>query len=660
MRRLGLLIALLIVTAPVLAQTGTKISQMPPAPPAGNVTAGDIFPALRGTTSSGFVNYQEVMPLGSTTTPGLLQCGSGLNCAAGVISGASFPSMTNAAFQYLTNNGSVVNWSNPASLIDPRTYGASCVGSGATGGLTSLGQGILILTAGTAGTTGTYTSVPVTGGSGSGAVATFVVSGGGVTTVTITTPGSGYKQRDQISALTTNIGNVIGFTAQVASFAALQNPAYDGTHNDTAAFQTAVNMAQNTGQGVLVPNGCWISQVNVPQGVVMVGEGWSPAYGFDALGDTADASPVLYLIGGTTFGLHVGINPNNAFHGFEINDSQSGAFQNQICIGTDANSNGGAPRTWIDHMSFKNCHEGVGATGNSEYFPVSTYNDYGTSIYGIYGCASDLFSDHDQFDSSMTAGIYLNGCGGGEAMISNDRFEFIQYGIHDTDYNGITMSNNQFDRNSSAGILIDGSGGSMYISGGSMQGNGTTGTTGNDADIVLSRTTTAAANVHVQGVFFSSFAAGPHILDVTTSAADNTSVWFEKGSALNATTSGFAVYRNGQPATMKFDLEAMPFYDTTQPTFTLTGCSNSSVVGNGTTGSFVSGITGACAVMVTPYGTLSASQAQPHGYACGSFLDTTTTSNTVSWTQLSTTTTSAALAGTTSTGDVVSFSCTSY
>ena len=53
---------------------------------------------------------------------------------------------------------------------------------------------------------GTYTNVSLTGGSGSGAKATIVVAGNAVTGVTITTPGSGYKAGDILSAAAANIG----------------------------------------------------------------------------------------------------------------------------------------------------------------------------------------------------------------------------------------------------------------------------------------------------------------------------------------------------------------------------------------------------------------------------------------------------------------------
>jgi hypothetical protein len=84
----------------------------------------------------------------------------------------------------------------------------------------AIGSGIStvsITTAGSNYTNGTYTAVPLTGGSGSGAIATIVVAGKKVTTVTITTSGIGYKLGDVLSCATSSIGggSGSGFTASI-------------------------------------------------------------------------------------------------------------------------------------------------------------------------------------------------------------------------------------------------------------------------------------------------------------------------------------------------------------------------------------------------------------------------------------------------------------
>jgi hypothetical protein len=62
------------------------------------------------------------------------------------------------------------------------------------------------ITAGTSYTNGVYTNVTLTGGTGSGAKATIVVSGNAVTSVTITYGGSGYTVGDSLTTANTNIG----------------------------------------------------------------------------------------------------------------------------------------------------------------------------------------------------------------------------------------------------------------------------------------------------------------------------------------------------------------------------------------------------------------------------------------------------------------------
>jgi hypothetical protein len=61
------------------------------------------------------------------------------------------------------------------------------------------GANLFNLTAGAGYTNGTYTDVALTGGTGTGAKATIIVSGGAVTSVTITAPGTGYTVADVLT-----------------------------------------------------------------------------------------------------------------------------------------------------------------------------------------------------------------------------------------------------------------------------------------------------------------------------------------------------------------------------------------------------------------------------------------------------------------------------
>jgi hypothetical protein len=74
------------------------------------------------------------------------------------------------------------------------------------------------LVGGTLYTNGTYTNITLTGGSGSGAKATIVVSGNAVTSVTLTKPGNGYVVGNTLSATAASIGGTgSGFSIKVAT-----------------------------------------------------------------------------------------------------------------------------------------------------------------------------------------------------------------------------------------------------------------------------------------------------------------------------------------------------------------------------------------------------------------------------------------------------------
>ena len=105
------------------------------------------------------------------------------------------------------------------------------------------------LVGGTLYTAGTYTNVPLTGGTGSGAQATVVVAGGAVTTVTITTAGTGYLTGDQLSAAAANIGGTgSGFLCNVAKMAAGVFPVVIKLEYGTASSATYPTMWITVGQ----------------------------------------------------------------------------------------------------------------------------------------------------------------------------------------------------------------------------------------------------------------------------------------------------------------------------------------------------------------------------------------------------------------------------
>lgn len=106
-----------------------------------------------------------------------------------------------------TSSGSAVSYNSFVAALNAKFPGtASTVGS---------------ITPGTSYSSGTYTNVPLTGGSGTGARATIVVAGGAVTSVSITAGGSGYLIGDTLSAANANIGGTgSGFSVPVLTVTA--------------------------------------------------------------------------------------------------------------------------------------------------------------------------------------------------------------------------------------------------------------------------------------------------------------------------------------------------------------------------------------------------------------------------------------------------------
>ena len=93
---------------------------------------------------------------------------------------------------------------------------------------------------------GTYTNVSFTGGSGAGGKATIVVSGGAVTSVTVTVFGAGYQVGNTLSASNTNLGGSgAGFSIQVSALypqVIVMSLAAIATGSDTVTFTTNPNL----------------------------------------------------------------------------------------------------------------------------------------------------------------------------------------------------------------------------------------------------------------------------------------------------------------------------------------------------------------------------------------------------------------------------------
>lgn len=140
-------------------------------------------------------------------------------------------------------------------------------------------------------TNGTYPNIPLTGGSGSRAVAQIIVSGGVITSIQFTNPGIGYKIGDQLSASS-------GFTATnfitVASLAVSQTAiaGYNVTNQGsgyTAGIYPNVGLTGGSGSGA-------IATITVAGGIITKVQLTSIGIGY-IVGDVLSAN--ASSIGGT-------------------------------------------------------------------------------------------------------------------------------------------------------------------------------------------------------------------------------------------------------------------------------------------------------------------------------------------------------------------------
>lgn len=91
------------------------------------------------------------------------------------------------------------------------------------------------ITGGSDYTNGTYFNVPMTGGTGNNAVATVVVSGGVVISVTIASPGCLFVPGDVLTVAAANLGGTgTGFTVPVATVSNTEGATWLGEHFDSA------------------------------------------------------------------------------------------------------------------------------------------------------------------------------------------------------------------------------------------------------------------------------------------------------------------------------------------------------------------------------------------------------------------------------------------
>lgn len=99
-------------------------------------------------------------------------------------------------------------------------------------------------TGGTAYTNGLYQNIPLTGGSGAGAYADILISGGAITSVTLKFGGNFYKVGDSLSAATTTIGGSgAGFSIAVTQVSNANGTSWLGDNYDPVLLYGAMREA---------------------------------------------------------------------------------------------------------------------------------------------------------------------------------------------------------------------------------------------------------------------------------------------------------------------------------------------------------------------------------------------------------------------------------
>ena len=123
------------------------------------------------------------------------------------------PTTTAGATPLITNELSFILGPTPDAAYTVELHFYYYPNSIVQGAIASLG----VVTGGSGYTNGNYYDIPLLGGSGDGATASIVVSGGAVTSATISSPGAGYRLQNVLSVGTSLGSSGSGFSVPVGT-----------------------------------------------------------------------------------------------------------------------------------------------------------------------------------------------------------------------------------------------------------------------------------------------------------------------------------------------------------------------------------------------------------------------------------------------------------
>lgn len=407
-----LLILLLLVSTPVFAQTGVKISDMPSG---GDTAEGDFVPVVRSGVNFKTL-FNPVTPSGSfgnvqTNLDGSSFGSFSLNATSGTGSSSTGVLLNNGgvtqALSIGTNDQGWTNQISPASTaanamyqisqglyIDPRNFGAVCntqyadgrtyVPHALNGVILTAGSPVISITGYAFKSSDIGKFIAVNAGFGGDA---------GVATGTIVSIGAAGSTATMSVTPTVSAGN------GVAIFGS----------DDTAGFVAAANQAILQGGYVIVPSGCAVRELHLPNFVTLQGQAVETGYNY------AFITPVMYVLAtgftedATSYGINISNNEQVALSGFEIRGPVSfpapaTVYPNEklSLVGTDSGTMAVRSGIAMDHMDLQQGFTCFGsrinlAANTGHIFFESRFSEYSTCAWGMHGGFSDGMEIGDVF-----------------------------------------------------------------------------------------------------------------------------------------------------------------------------------------------------------------------------------------------------------------------
>lgn len=172
--------------------------------------------------------------------------------------------------------------------------------------------------------------------------------------------------------------------------------------NDTAGFEAAEFAAATSGGVVMVPDGCWVANLQMLSGVTLVGQNWAPNYGYDygtgAIGTTLSLTPGS----GYTNGTYPITSLNNAGSGTGFLTGANGGDYNYAMSSTTSMTIDTGSQTFT-----------ASTTGGAAQFAVNqwiTVADTGTPSNFMFGQVTSVSGTSPSI--SVTVNVTITGGSG--------------------------------------------------------------------------------------------------------------------------------------------------------------------------------------------------------------------------------------------------------